>query len=253
MIPFQMDGPEVDVTLEYAANRNILLGRVNSFDGGTLSGFAYSVNDIGQRTGLTTSGVAFATPLSTAWGYNERGELVQANDTTNAYDRAYEYDGIGNRKKTVNGLLADLPGSDNHSTNAQNQYSSVPGFPAAPAYDADGNAGTWAVRDGGPLATTLATATLLWDAENRLVKATVGTTVVEYDYDHLSRLVKASDGTGTVHYLYDGWNRIAEYSGTTGGTHVATYLWGLDLSGSPQGAGGVGGLLSIVVSGGGTR
>ena len=72
---------------------------------------------------------------------------MQANDTTNAYDRAYEYDGIGNRKKTVNGLLADLPGSDNHSTNGQNQYSSVPGFPAAPAYDADGNAGTWAVRE----------------------------------------------------------------------------------------------------------
>src|SRR5690606_11439989 len=41
-------------------------------------------------------------------------------------------------------------------------------------------------------------------------------------------------------YLYDGWNRIASY---TGGTFDSSYLWGLDLSSSLQGAGGVGGLL----------
>lgn len=45
----------------------------------------------------------------------------------------------------------------------------------------------------------------------------------------------------TIHYLYDDWNRIAEFSGQT---LAKTYLWGMDLSGSMQGAGGVGGLLA---------
>ncbi|MBN8458317.1 MAG: hypothetical protein J0M04_10835 [Verrucomicrobia bacterium] len=41
----------------------------------------------------------------------------------------------------------------------------------------------------------------------------------------------------------DGWNRIAGWSGTS---LSKVYLWGLDLSGTTQGAGGVGGLLSML-------
>ncbi len=56
-----------------------------------------------------------------------------------------------------------------------------------------------------------------------------------------------------LRYLYDGWNLLAELtpqpSGTRSGTlrywWVRTYGWGIDLSGSPQGAGGVGGLLFV--------
>jgi RHS repeat-associated protein len=45
---------------------------------------------------------------------------------------------------------------------------------------------------------------------------------------------------------YDGWNRIAEYTYADSEYTLAhTYLWGLDLSETPQGAGGVGGLLCI--------
>ncbi len=48
-------------------------------------------------------------------------------------------------------------------------------------------------------------------------------------------------------FLYDGWNLIAEYEGSAGvpPALTATYLWGPDLSGTPQGAGGVGGLLAV--------
>ena len=42
---------------------------------------------------------------------------------------------------------------------------------------------------------------------------------------------------------YDGWDRIAEWSGTS---LSKVYLWGLDLSGTAQGADGVGGLLSML-------
>ena len=42
---------------------------------------------------------------------------------------------------------------------------------------------------------------------------------------------------------YDGWNVVAELNGTNG--VIRTFMWGLDLSGTAQGAGGVGGLLAI--------
>jgi len=163
---------------------------------------------------------------------------VQADDQSTAgNDRAYEFDGIGNRKKTTNGLLGDLPTTDNWAANSLNQYSTVANYTPAPVHDNDGNLTT------GPLPAAPSTASsLAWDGENRLISATVGATTITYTYDHLSRLTSATTGSTTVRYLYDGWNRIAEYNGST---QIAAYLWGLDLSNTPQGAGGVGGLLSI--------
>jgi RHS repeat-associated protein len=53
--------------------------------------------------------------------------------------------------------------------------------------------------------------------------------------------------TKTTQYLYDGWNVIEEHIGTTQtNTLQRTYVWGVDLSGSLQGAGGVGGLLMAI-------
>ncbi len=51
--------------------------------------------------------------------------------------------------------------------------------------------------------------------------------------------------TNQTAYLYDGWNLISEL--TYSQTHTLTnfYTWGLDLSGFLQGAGGIGGLLSV--------
>ena len=51
------------------------------------------------------------------------------------------------------------------------------------------------------------------------------------------------DGSQIEVYTYDGWNRIASFEQTNSLTLQKTFLWGLDLSGSLQGAGGVGGLL----------
>ncbi len=62
--------------------------------------------------------------------------------------------------------------------------------------------------------------------------------VYEWQTDHWSLT--------TVHkYLYDGWNVICEQVTPAGGqTSNRCYLWGLDLSNTLQGAGGVGGLLA---------
>ena len=53
----------------------------------------------------------------------------------------------------------------------------------------------------------------------------------------------------SLRFLYDGWNLVAEFeSGATGPLALKrTYAWVTDLSGSEQGAGGVGGLLFVSV------
>jgi RHS repeat-associated protein len=73
---------------------------------------------------------------------------------------------------------------------------------------------------------------------------------VSFDYDHQGRrrqkTVYTNNSTAYVaqttnRYVYDGWNLVAILDQNN--TPIQTFIWGLDLSGSEQGAGGVGGLL----------
>src|SRR5690606_8668473 len=52
----------------------------------------------------------------------------------------------------------------------------------------------------------------------------------------------------TNRFVYDGWNLIAVLDGNN--APVLCFAWGTDLSGSLQGAGGVGGLISVTVHSG---
>jgi len=96
-----------------------------------------------------------------------------------------------------------------------------------------------------------------WDAENRLkvMRSLAGSPAperrIEFVYDSKGRRIRqtvwndrTSGGTtlSDTCYLYDGWNLVAELSS---GSLVRSYVWGTDLSGSQQGAGGVGGLLQV--------
>jgi RHS repeat-associated protein len=127
------------------------------------------------------------------------------------------------------------------------------GPPEPAPHDSDGN------MTHGPLPITPGANRLDWDAENRLlqVRAANNTTVITTTfYDAQFRRIATMAGTGgaTTHYLYDGWNRIAEYTyADSQYTLAKTFLWGLDLTETPQGAGGVGGLLCQVDSGSNTR
>lgn len=49
--------------------------------------------------------------------------------------------------------------------------------------------------------------------------------------------------TTATRFIYDGWNLLAEVAPT--GALLRSFVWGLDLSGTMQGAGGVGGLLTV--------
>lgn len=107
------------------------------------------------------------------------------------------------------------------------------------AYNADGNLlqdGRW---------------NYVWDAENRLMQMTMNSGVgpqyqLTFTYDpqgrRIQKAVTLNGVTTTTRYLYDGWNLIATLNPQS--SLLASYLWGNDLSGTPQGAGGVGGLLA---------
>jgi RHS repeat-associated protein len=75
---------------------------------------------------------------------------------------------------------------------------------------------------------------------------------LEFSYDYQGRRIQKKVSTwngsayvlaSTLNCVYDGWNKVAELDGS--GNLVQSYLWGLDLSGTIAGAGGVGGLLAM--------
>ena len=263
-IPFTLDGPQVDVTLAYDATRDTLVSRSNSTStSNPLSKFTYTVNAIGQREGVATTGAAFGTTPSNSdrtWQFDPLGQVLSSDSTGTPNDRAYTYDSIGNRK-AAQADATTIPSSPTAATtaytaNGANQYSSITvgtggAMNPAPVNDADGNMTTGPVPGVAGLTPGVpapSSATLKWDAENRLVEASVGEITLSYDYDYLGRLISRDDETTRTFYLYDGWNRIAEHSQTGSATPALSKvnLWGLDLSGTPQGAGGGGGLLSIL-------
>ena len=119
------------------------------------------------------------------------------------------------------------------------------GTPEAFGYDLDGNLtsdGRW---------------TYTWDAENRLVRMVANTAVgpqqrLDFEYDASSRRIgkkvwnnTAGSGSPLLEqkFVYDGWNLLAILNSQS--SILQSFLWGLDLSGSLQGAGGVGGLLAV--------
>ena len=150
--------------------------------------------------------------------------------------------------KTNNGVcLGYLNNSTNHYTGSLNQYTNILRASAPPCelnYDLDGN--MTATGDGWHYA---------WNGENRLIVASNDTAQVAYAYDHRGRMVEkticpASAATEKViSYLWDDYNIITETVVQGGVTSVTYNVWGLDLSGTMQGAGGIGGLLAVIRDG----
>ena len=259
---FHMKGPVHEVILSYEDDRDVLAVRENEEITGTddWSRYAYSVNALGHRTALDLaldpdvdgSGLVSS---DVTWAYSERDEVEVADHEVSTHERAYAYDAIGNRKETVEGTTT-LTDTDDYTANSVNEYTQVEGSSTGLAHDDDGNL----TGDG--------TLVYFWDAENRLVRVTDGTdTLAEYAYDYLGRRIgKATTASApqledSFVYFYDGWNLIAEFSPEEVvaeseeeenywvDTLDFSYTWGLDLSQTPQGAGGVGGLLVVEKSG----
>jgi RHS repeat-associated protein len=129
----------------------------------------------------------------------------------------------------------------------------LPKTPEQFTHDADGNL----ISDGRWQYT--------WDGENRLIAMETSAAVtsvlsvvrtrLEFVYDAGSRRIAKTvslwnassnqyQATSNLRFVYDGWNLLAEMSVVSNQLSVVrSYAWGLDLSGTEQGAGGIGGLL----------
>ena len=252
---------------EYDALGQVTRGAKFFSDGNPVPGqqFEYVHDDIGNRT-------------STKAGGDERGAALRsASYTVNTLNQYSQRDVPGavdvlglvlgpNGSPTVNSLTPwrkgeyfrkELPVVNSSSAvwTAINVTATglgsvsgnvfTPKTPELFAYDKDGNLtndGRW---------------TYYWDAENRIVKqesltsAPAGSKLrLEFAYDAKSRriqkLVSTNNGSAYVaqytnRFVYDGWNPAANLNPQS--AVLQAFTWGLDLSGSLQGAGGVGGLL----------
>ena len=228
----KVTGPAHTVDKIWEPTRNILATNQNKVGTSVISQYDYTVNALGQRTNVSQTGAAFQAVRDIIWAYDPLGQVTSADSSETTHDRAYQYDTIGNRIESRDGVTA-VTGTPNYTANPLNQYSTVNS--ANPSFDDDGNGISYPL----PVAPT-DNSSLTWDAENRLVSASIGNTTKTTHYDSQSRRIAETTDSATTLFVYDGWNSIAEY---TGSTLFKTRLWGKDLSGTMQGAGGVGGLL----------
>ena len=199
----------------------------------------------------------------------------------------YQFDDIGNRKlaqrapNQVGGPTSNI----NYVPTLLNQYDqideTVPSVTSTqPAYDLDGN-----LTDDGNYAYTWNAENRLI----RMTRLTPvdGDVLLEFTYDYIGRRISKAVFTyeqssatyvlqETFLLFYDGWNLIEEqsYRPTPGNTYTPAnysnflaniqtqatevspiysthFTWGLDMSDSLQGAGGIGGLLAVSKTAGG--
>jgi YD repeat-containing protein len=247
---------------------NRLLSIESRTDAGVVSSHAYDYNDASQRTKATLAGGSHWDYSYDPLGQLTSGHHLGRNGTPLPGEQFdYAYDDIGNRKRASGGLdsVGAPNGPSEYDANALNQYigraEKGSGGKEAPvisqegfAYDPDGNLtqdGQWAYT---------------WNGENRLVgMESLGAVAggkqrrLVFAYDWRGRRLRKQviDGkadhwslASDLCFLYDGWNLIAELDATTVGLRTSpsagrTYTWGLDVSSTPQGAGGVGGLLAV--------
>ena len=225
--------------------------RIASMSGGDVNGTnlrttSYSANNVNEYSNITTPG--YEDVLGMAWATNNLTVNGGATDRKGEY--FHKEITIGNGS----GPVWQSVQVTNNGVQVTNGYVLFAPYNQSPTYDYDGNLfadGLW---------------TYTWDAENRLTKVESVTTLpnaakrkLEFGYDHQGRRIwsKISTNNGSyvvsrnTRFVYDGWNLVAELNATNNAPQ-RTYLWGNDLSGTLDGAGGIGGLVAIRDHGAGT-
>jgi len=225
----------------------------NCVDSVSVHSTAYSHDLLSRRTNIIYTAQTGTNMLSCS--YNARSEVTGVTIDTNEY--AYIYDNLGNSLYTALNTVTNA-----YTINSLNQYKAVTNLLDVTGYSLDHD------EDGNT--TRINEHELAYDDENRLSlylfawqPGMTGTIQNAYFHDHLGRRVRkmvqdlrVDDPGGMLPptywwhtnevttFVYDGWNLIHEHVAHTNGTvDEIEYVWGLDLSGSLQGAGGVGGLL----------
>lgn len=207
--------------------------------GSVLDSALYGYNQASQRTAFTNAAGTYV-----AYTYDAIGQLQTATSSVSTENRGYTYDAGWNLNyRTNNGTL------NTFTVDNKNQLTADP--LGTDGYDGNGNLTTR--YDGGSVAYTYS-----YDDENRLTSVAYDDPAVgtgswwrsDYVYDGLGRCRTRTDYTwqfggwysqGNQYYGYDGLRVIRDSGGT--------YTRGLDLSGTLEGAGGIGGLLARTYSG----
>jgi RHS repeat-associated protein len=258
----------------YDALGQLISAKKFFWDGTPYAGqqFGFGFDTIGNRTSTLAGGDSTGANLRQANyannalnqitsrdvpGYVDIMGLALATNTvsvngSNAY-RKWEYFReqvpINN---TNNAVWANVTVTTQTATNSGSLF--VARTPENFGYDADGNQ----LSDG--------RFNYTWDAENRLISAaslagapaaSMSSNVFAYDYmgRRIQKVVSTWNTASNAYvvsytnkFVYDGWNVVAILDGSNNVLYTCT--WGTDMSGSMQGAGGVGGLLSITVCAG---
>ena len=228
-------------SVAYEPNRNLISAVTNAFGSALISAFDYANDPAGRR--MSRLDIFDGTVTTNLFGYNTRSEVTSALMGTNTY--GYAYDPIGNRIEASHNAE-----TNSYTANNLNQYTSID--TAEPTYDADGNM----TSDGRGWH-------YAWNGENRMVMASNDAVVVTYAYDHRGRMVRKNVVRSNyptnqlsnyqTNYTWDNWNIIRETVFTNSfcilhSAFCIDYVWGLDIDGTLQGAGGVGGLLAVIKS-----
>ena len=229
--------------------------------------FICAFDDIGNRAQTQTGGTAGGTGLRSAGYANNLLNQITNRQVPGAVDilgiahpnaavtvngqspyrRGEYYDQVlawNNSNAVVSAWVTNRAVLSAATSNATGRVL-LPQTPETSTYDSDGNLtqdGLWDYT---------------WDAENRLVRMVSRTAVpeaarqaLEFRYDWQGRrLSKTVSNWVTGHwslitdhrFVYDGWNLLAVLNSDL--SPLTSFTWGTDLSGSMQGAGGVGGLL----------
>jgi len=253
---------------QYDSLGQVISGKKYWSDGTPVAGqqFTYNFDDIGNRKTTANGGDASGANLRSANyaanylnQYTSRdvpgyvdilGEANSNATVTVNLQRAYRYGSYFQDELSVDNsssalwlsltnlaVLNNGTNADIVATNSGNIF--LPQTPEIFDYDADGN-----LTNDGRFSYT-------WDGENRLIgiaaNANVGSQYqLTFVYDPQGRRAEkivATNGVvlSTNKFLYDGWNLIVIFNHRS--SVLQAFVWGSDLSGSLQGAGGVGGLL----------
>ena len=209
-----------------------------------LDSAVYGYNQDNQRTAFTNAAGTYV-----QYGYDRIGQLKLADSSVNTEDRGYAYDASWNlTSRTNNGITSSFTNNSLNELTGDTTYTYT--------YDNDGN----------PSTKYSASSYLQYafDDENRLVSVydvLNSSFRTDFVYDGLGRLRRRLEYTNTlvgagpgfsatsaswtlayeVRYVYDGKRVIQERDGSD--VPQVAYTRGTDLSGTFEGAGGIGGLL----------
>ena len=218
-------------TYAYDGNNRAVLVENLDGEGGNLSTWAYTYDEVGNSFQVTRT-----TPggsLVTSYTYDDLDRLT--SDIYPRYGTTYEYDAVGNRTRLVSAL-----GTIDYDYDAADQLLSA--GTTTFTYDANGNqAGRTNARG---------TTTFSYDYEDRLIGiAPAGDATTTFRYDAHGRRAGRSGPAGESRSIHDGFSLILEEGPTS--KHGSAYVYGNGLLALKLPLGSGDGLMSVAYHGDG--